>query len=83
MRASSRVTSPPSSSIPISASARSARIAALSAASCARSVTFHEKRTTPPRPAASSRRTQSGGVGPGKPGKMQADASRSSPPLTP
>ena len=34
---------------------------------------FHEKRTTPPRPAASSRRTQSGGVGPGKPGKMQAD----------
>ena len=54
------------------ASARSERSSAVSARSCSRLSTFHAKRTTPPRPSASRRRTQSGATGPSKPGKMQA-----------
>src|SRR5882672_2219754 len=76
--ASSRVTSPPSSSIPTSTSARSARMPSVSRASWARSRTLREKRTTPPSPSATSRRSQSGAETPRAPGKMQAEASRSS-----
>ena len=54
------------------------RSAAVSVPSCSRLSTFHAKRTTPPRPRSSHRRTHSGAVGPSKPGKTQAAASLSS-----
>ena len=55
VRASSRVTSPPSSSIPTRTSSRSERNAAVSSRSWSGLSTFHPKRTTPPRPRSSQR----------------------------
>ena len=75
--ASSRVTSPPSSSIATTVSGAT-RIDAVSARSCSESRTLRAKRTTPPRPASSSRRSHAGAISPAKPGRMQARASRSS-----
>ena len=57
---------------------RSERRSSVSARSCSRLSTFQAYRTTPPRPSASRRRTQSGATGPSKPGRMQLEASRSS-----
>ena len=57
---SSRVTSPPSSSVETSTAGFSARSAAVSAATCSTSRTFQPNRHTPPSPSASRRRTHSG-----------------------
>ena len=72
VEASSRVTSPPSSSIHDDRLGRHAdgRHEAPAAGRC--HATLRAKSTTPPRPSSSSRRSQSGADVPANPGRMQA-----------
>ena len=82
VEASSRLTSPPSSSIATIRSGRSLRSSAVSFASCSRLSTFHAKRQTPPSPPSSQGRTQAGTLVPSNPTSRQRAASRSSSTLT-
>ena len=66
--ASSRVTSPPSSSMATSTSGRAARSRAVSAASCSGDVDVAGEQATAAEPSSSRRSSQSGAVVPAKPG---------------
>ncbi len=79
VRASRRVTAPPSSSAATSTPRRTPCSAAPRAVTCASSSTFWPKRQTPASPCSSARRNQSGTVVPTKPGSTTPAASRRSP----
>jgi hypothetical protein len=72
---SRRVTSPPSSSIPMTTPSRSKRSWAVSWATYSSSTTLRPNRITPPRPSAIRRRSLSGGDVPAKPGSRTDSAS--------